>query len=98
MSFGAGHAMDMINRMKQNRALLHSKNKFKENGRIKIPGLSKKESREVTYKKLSKEEFDIMKEKVRQNAIKEQKRERIINTSLFILFILLLTLILIWSY
>ena len=39
MGFGAGHVLDMINRMKQNRALRPSnRSKFKENNRDEIKG------------------------------------------------------------
>lgn len=77
MFFGAGHIQDMINRMKQNRAQLHSnRSKFKENYQGGI--YSKKEkSKKPNFKKIPEKELNKIKKRIRENAKVEQKRQRI---------------------
>ncbi|SFD02352.1 hypothetical protein [Algibacter pectinivorans] len=78
MGLGAGHVLDMINRMKQNRAQRPSnRSKFKENNRDGIYSSDKK-SRQPNFKTVPEKELIEIKNRIRERAKAEQKKERII--------------------
>ncbi|PID71245.1 MAG: hypothetical protein CR985_00810 [Flavobacteriales bacterium] len=96
MSYGAGHIMDMINRMKQNRAQRPSNRlKFKENNRNRIYS-SDKESQQPIFKTVPEKELIEIKKRIRKRAKAEQKKERIVFGVLILFGIILLIVILIW--
>ncbi len=96
MSFGAGHIMDMANRMRQNRALLASKrSKFKENNREGIYS-SHKEFQHLSYKTLPEKELNQRKKQIRERIKVEQKRELIIYGLLTLFVMIFLVGILLW--
>ncbi|WP_243472155.1 hypothetical protein [Winogradskyella sp. MH6] len=74
MGLGAGHVLDMINRMKQNRAQRPSnREKFKQNNR---EGLYSSEVKEKPkFKTVPEEELVRIKEQIQINAKKQRKRE-----------------------
>lgn len=75
---GAGHVMDMNNRMKQNRAQRSSKRaKFKDNCRDGIYSKSGISQNRTTFNSVSEEELTETIEKIRKRAHLEQNRERI---------------------
>lgn len=75
MSNGAGHIMDMNNRLKQNRAQRPSnRKKFKENGRGGIYA-STGESQKPNFKTIPEEALKNVKTKIREKALLERKRE-----------------------
>ena|SRR5690606_33135782 len=98
MSF-AGHAFDMINRMKQNRAQRPSNRvKFKENNREAIYSESDKNQIRPNFKAIPEKELTKIKKEIQERAKAEQKREKIFYGIFFacgiialILFLLLLT-------
>lgn len=97
MGFGAGHIMDMANRMRQNRAQLASKrSKFKENNREGIYSSNKK-PQHPSYKTLSEEELNQRKKQIRERAKSERKKERIFLGFLIFLGIIALIGVIIWS-
>jgi hypothetical protein len=96
MGLGAGHVMDMINRMKQNRAQRPSnRSKFKENNRDGIYSSDKK-SRKPSFKTVPEKELTEIKNRIRERAKAEQKKERIITGILILFGIISLIGILIW--
>ncbi|MBS9766267.1 MAG: hypothetical protein KGV44_01850 [Flavobacteriaceae bacterium] len=95
MSSGAGHIMDMVNRVKQNRTLLSShRSKFKGNNRDTI--YSSKKDNQLKLKTLPKEELNKRKQKIREQAKAEQKKDIIIYTFLAICITIALIGILMW--
>lgn len=96
MSYGAGHVMDMINRMKQNRAQRPSNRpKFKENNRDGIYSTDKKKQR-PNFKTVSEKELTEIKKRIRKRAKSERKRE-LLFYGIFIVFGLISIIgILIW--
>lgn len=96
MGLGAGHAMDMINRMKQNRAQRPSKrSKFKANNRDGIYSSDKK-SVQPNFKTVPEKELAEIKKRIRKQAKAEQKKERFIIGIFILLGIISLIGILIW--
>ena len=92
MGLGAGHVLDMINRMKQNRAQKPSnRSKFKGKNRDSI--YSSKNKNELTFKTVSEEELDKIKKQIRKDAKTNQKKEFVIYG---LIFISILALILIF--
>ena len=76
MGLGAGHVLDMINRMKQNRAQRPSnRSKFKENN---IDGIYTKKQDGLKFKTVNESELDIIKQKIKVKAKKEQKKNAIL--------------------
>lgn len=96
MSYGAGHIMDMINRIKQNRAQRPSNRpKFKENNRKGIYSTDKKTKRPI-FKTVPEKELNKIKKQIRERAKAERKKERLIF-GIFIVFGFISTIgILIW--
>lgn len=86
MSFGTGHIMDMVNRLKQNRAMRSSnRSTFKENSIISTSENGKKRT-SLKFKTISSTELEKRKYKIQQQAAKVLKRERI----LLVIFVLIL--------
>jgi hypothetical protein len=78
MSYGAGHVLDMINRMKQNRAMRPSKrSKFKENNREGIHATTPIYER-PNFRTVSKEQLDSVKKQIQARAAVDRIKERII--------------------
>jgi len=96
MGLGAGHVMDMINRMKQNRAQRPSnRSKFKENNRDGIHSSDKK-SRRPNFKTVPEKELTEIKNQIRERAKAEQKKERVIFAIVIIGFVIILIGVLKW--
>ncbi|MFV0565229.1 MAG: hypothetical protein ACK5NB_05270 [Flavobacteriaceae bacterium] len=96
MSFGAGHIMDMINRMKQNRAQRPSnRSKFKENNREAIYSTEKEVERPI-FKTIPEEELDKIKTKIRKQAKTERIKYRIINGAVVLFGLILFIGLLVW--
>ncbi|MCT8341222.1 hypothetical protein MG296_14240 [Flavobacteriaceae bacterium TK19130] len=91
MAYGAGHALDMIKRMAQNRSLRPSnRSKFKENNRDGIYSEPNKYTEKPEWKKIPEEELIKVKEQIRLKAEKEKKKQRILMTVFVVTFILIL--------
>lgn len=96
MSYGAGHVMDMINRMKQNRAQRPSNRpKFKENNREGIYSSNKK-FKHLNFKTVPEKELIKIKKSIRERAKKEQNNERIIFGILILFVAISITGVLLW--
>ena len=96
MSNGAGHIINMINRMKQNRSLRPSnRSKFKENNRDGIYSSDKK-SKQPYFKTVPEKELSKIKKNIRERAKVEQKKERIVFGILILFFVISLIGFLIW--
>lgn len=90
MSHGAGHILDMINRMKQNRALRSTnKQKFKGNNRGIINSESNNETKKPIFKTVSGKELIEIKEGIRNQTKAKRKKERIVYGMFFIVVITL---------
>jgi len=96
MSFGAGHIQDMINRLKQNRALKPSnRSKFKENNREEI--YSKDKKPEVyLYKEIPENELNEIKKKIQERAKAERKNEKILYVISIVCFLIILVAVFRW--
>lgn len=91
MSYGAGHILDMINRLKQNRAIRPSnKAKFKEHNRETI--YSKR--RKIKFKTVPKEKLEEIKKQIRARAKSERKKEAIFYLASVALVLVMLALML----
>nr|WP_321226528.1 hypothetical protein [uncultured Psychroserpens sp.] len=98
MSFGSGHVMDMISRMKQNRAQRPSKkSKFKENNRQTIYSKKDKLISNTKFKTVSKTELAAIKKQIVINAKARKLKHKILYTILislgicsFVIFILMI--------
>lgn len=96
MSYGAGHALDAINRMKQNRKLRPSKRmKFKENNRETIYSRDKISDR-PNFKTVPEEELNEIKARIRNRAKIERKKELILYGISFVFVLILMISIWIW--
>lgn len=74
MSNGAGHIVDMMNRMKQNRELRSSnREKFREKGFYTKNHFPNKEKKKE--ESLSEEELYLIRQRILKQARKEQRRE-----------------------
>jgi hypothetical protein len=86
----AGHIFDMIRRLRGNRSQLTSnKEGFREN----IP-IKEKSRTFVRFKKIPKEEMDVLKEGIRSKAMLEKRRYYIASFVVSVLLIVALLLIL----
>jgi hypothetical protein len=92
MSFGAGHIMDMINRMKQNRSMRQS-GKFKDNR--EAINATAKSYQKPEFKKVSKEELEAIKTKIQSQAAEERKKKIRFYIGVTISFVILFTILLI---
>jgi len=96
MSYGAGHVMDMLNRMKQNRAQRPSNRpKFKENNREGIYS-SNNEFNHSNFKTVPEKELIKIKKGIRERAKKEQNNERIMFGILILFVAISITGVLLW--
>jgi len=97
MGLGAGHVLDMINRMKQNRAQRPSnRSKFKENNRDAIYASDKK-SQHPNFKTVSEIELNKIKNRIQERAKAERKKEIIVYGVLILCGLVLLIGFTIWS-
>lgn len=95
MSFG-GHTLDMIKRMKQNRAQRPSNRaKFKEINRTMIYSKNS-ELNPLQFKSVSEEELKEIKEQIRKRAKIAQKKERIFYVISTTCLLVIIIWILIW--
>ncbi|MCK8481707.1 hypothetical protein [Psychroserpens algicola] len=95
MGLGAGHLLDMINRMKQNRSQRPSiRSKFKENNREGIYSSDKK-SQQPKFKIVQKKELNKIKQRIQERAKSEQRKELIIYGILLICGIIAIIVIII---
>lgn len=79
MSFGAGHAQDMNNRMKQNRSQRASnREKFKEGNRDNIYSETEAPRTRLEFKTPSDEELRVIKKQIQKQAKTQRIKERII--------------------
>jgi len=96
MSYGAGHIMDMIQRMKQNRSLKPSKrNKFKDNNRETIH-VNDCEAEQLHFPVVSEEELHRIKLQIRFKALQHRKKERMAYGIAIFVVVVILFLILLW--
>ena len=88
--------MDMINRMKQNRALRPSNRpKFKENNREKIYSTEKKLKR-PNFKTVDEKELNKLNTQIRKRAKSEQKKEQLIYGILIVFGLIILIGLMVW--
>jgi hypothetical protein len=93
---GSGHVLDMINRMKQNRAQRPSvRAKFKERNREEIY-TSEKLSERPHFKIVSASQLNEIKKRIRTRAKYDQKKERLVYAMTLIIGLLFLIGLLIW--
>lgn len=96
--YGAGHIMDMINRMKQNRALRPSNRlKFKENNRDGLYADPDESTELPIFKTVSEKELNEIKIRIREQAKIEQRRMRIIYVVICFCGLVALIGFLIWA-
>jgi hypothetical protein len=93
---GAGHVADMNNRVKQNRSLKPSKRaRFKDNNRDNIYSDSLPSSTKLNFKKVSEIELGRIKDRIKNNALKDRKRHIYIFLSV-VLILLAVMILLLW--
>lgn len=94
MSYGSGHVFDMINRMKQNRALRGSnRQKFKKNS----SHLYKTQKSESPFlKKYSKEKIEQVRSEIINKANKINKKQEIVFWSFITFGVIFIILFLIY--
>ncbi len=96
MSYGAGHILDMINRIKQNRAQRPSNRaKFKESFRERIYSTAKKSER-PNFKTVSERELIEIKNQIRTRANAKQKKDQIIYGIFLVCGLIAMIGILMW--
>lgn len=94
--YGAGHVMDMINRIKQNRAQRPSKRpKFKEHFREGIHSTSSP-TQHPSYKTVSPSELRHIKQQIREVAQSEKRKEQKRIGTFLIMALLAFIGLLIW--
>ncbi len=87
MTGGAGHIMDMNNRMKQNRSMKTSKKeKFKSHSRDVIHSDEKKTKWNI--RRISKVRLDKIRRRIKEKAIWEQKKEKLVFAFVALIVIL----------
>ncbi len=92
MTGGAGHIMDMNNRMKQNRSMKTSKRqKFKSNNRETIFNNNPKETK--VFINIPKNDLEKLKNEIKQK-IKQQQRKELFLILTILAFGLLTTILL----
>lgn len=97
MGFGAGHTQDMINRIKQNRAQRPSnREKFKGKNREGIYSNSDSNKKPSNLKKISPEKLAKVKNQIREQNIKERKKERVVNIISLLSVLVIITIIIVW--
>lgn len=94
---GAGHILDMINRMKQNRAQRPSgRQKFKGKNREIINSEADNGIIKTKYKAVSEKELIVIKNRIQERAEIERKRERILKAVFLVIGLIVLIGFLIW--
>jgi len=90
MSGGAGHVLDAINRLRNNRSLRTSKRqKFKSNNQ----DLTFSTDNVIRQKEISKDELERIIDDIRKNTKKEQIRDGILFVLITLFVILILNII-----
>ncbi|TXK70863.1 hypothetical protein [Mesonia sp. HuA40] len=98
MSYGAGHIMDMISRMKQNRNLRPSnRSKFKENNRQSINSTADGQEKPF-FKKIAPDKLKQINAQIQFEAKRQRKKERLIYGVFYICFALALIRLLVWLH
>lgn len=96
MGFGAGHVIDMMNRMKQNRSQMPSKrtqfNETNKQGDLSTD----KDSRQLNFKTVSEQELDEIKKDIQMQAKAERKKDLKLVAVLFAVGLILMIGIWIW--
>ncbi len=93
MGFGAGHILDMNQRIRQNRELRTSRKKRQQ----RINNFSShRQSLKLKFKTLSKEELEKAKQEIRKQAKYEQIKQWLILSVFIIIGIIGITLFIIW--
>lgn len=96
MSYGAGHILDMIQRMKQNRSLKPShRNRFKDQLRDGIY-VEDTDPERLYFPEVSEEELHRIKLQIRYEALQQRKRERVAYGIAIFVVLLILTFILLY--
>lgn len=96
MSYGAGHILDMIQRMKQNRSLKPShRNRFKDQFRDGIY-VEDTDPEQLHFPEVSEEELHRIKLQIRYEALRQRKRERVAYGIAIFVVLLILTFILLY--
>jgi hypothetical protein len=96
MSYGAGHILDMIQRMKQNRSLKPShRNKFKDQLRDSIY-VEDTDPERLYFPEVSEEELHRIKLQIRYEALRQRKKERVAYGIAIFVVLLILTFILLY--
>ena len=79
MSSGAGHILDMMNRIRQNAALKVSRrDKFKGNNRKGFYSKKEQSKPEYDFPKVSDSELKLIKSKIKKEALKEHRKQLLI--------------------
>lgn len=98
MSYGAGHIIDMINRMKQNRSMLSSKRqKFKSKNREGIYSETKK-GKQVKDHSLTEEELNQLKKEIAKRTQEEHRRVWIISIVIVLFIFIIFLLFSFWKF
>jgi len=84
--YGSGHVIDMISRMKNNRAL-RKRRKFKDNNVEQFILHQKKTGKHTTIKKISKKRLAEIKRIQRIQAQKQRKKIQIITAIFFLIML-----------
>ncbi|MEM9141772.1 MAG: hypothetical protein AAGA86_02215 [Bacteroidota bacterium] len=85
-----GSIQDMNNRIKQNQAQRPSKRaKFKEHNREVIYP-SEKKTRANAFKTVSPEQLSVIKKQIKESAVREQRKKRLVHILLLVFGITLL--------
>jgi len=88
--YGSGHVIDMISRMKNNRAL-RKRRKFKDNNVEQFILHQKKTGKHISIKKISKNKLEKIKRIQHIQAQKQRKKTLIITTLFFLIMLLLIS-------
>ncbi len=92
---GAGHIMDMNNRMKQNRSMKNSqKEKFKLHNKDLV---FKGDTKKLEFKQVPEKELQRIKFEIRQRAKAERKREMLIFIAVLLLLAVLAYVFVVWK-
>lgn len=92
MTGGAGHALDAINKLRQNRFLRKS-NRTKYGENIKEGVHTADENIKMSFSKVPKDTLSKVKSDIRKQALKERRKEIVISLSVIILIITLVLLL-----
>jgi len=93
----AGHVVDMINRVAQNRQLLLARRQKTAYLRDKLDKANLPKKSGLAYKEVTPEELQLIKDKIRKN-IKRERQRAIIYTVLVMTILLMLSYFLIQRF